>query len=269
MSIPRNSDPDLPAACACLPSALPAAFWYKAGSLTGEPDVNPQDAAIADVIASGVHDTKNTLFDALMRIGVAQSAIRRQEGDAALPLLDEAATAVEEAAERLGTILSAYRLARHENPVTLQPVPVAQLLDDVVARMALVPEESPLRLDVAAGFAGVWMLDRELVADSLINALRNAFRFARTTIRLTSSVVEETLVLAVEDDGPGFGGDEADSAANSASTSASTTGHSGIGLRVAERIAFLHQRQGRHGQVCLDNASTLGVGGARFRMVLP
>jgi signal transduction histidine kinase len=213
----------------------------------------------ADVIASGIHDAKNGLFDALARIGVASRSIRGGQGDAALPALDEAEQAILASAERLSKLLSAYRLARHENPVSMLPVDVGALLEDVLQRVQA-RRAGDIVIESRCAFEGIWVCDRELVADCLVNALQNALHAARALIRLSVVEGDTGLTFEVADDGPGFPAELSEPARRAES------GRSGIGLYIAQRIAHLHERRGKRGKLFLSNAD---AGGAVFRLTLP
>lgn len=97
-----------------------------------------------------------------------------------------------------------------------------------------------------------WPLDRDLITDMLNNAVQNAGRYARQSVRLSATTDDGWLSLIVEDDGPGF---------------ATLPPDCGTGLMVAERLASLHTRRERHGSLTLTNDSALG--GARFELRLP
>jgi signal transduction histidine kinase len=161
------------------------------------------------------------------------------------------------AAERLSKLLSAYRMARQENSLSLLAVDVGHLISDVVLRV---------RESGAAGTAitsecrydGFWICDRELVSDCLVNALQNALRHARCQVRLEAIEVDGRLAFTVADDGPGFP-DERQGDADGK--------HSGVGLFIARRIAQLHERQGHHGELRLTNGGPLG--GGCFELRLP
>lgn len=212
---------------------------------------------VVDVIASGIHDAKNSMFDALARIGIATQAIREDRTDAALTALAETECAVVASAERLSKLMSAYRLARHENPVSMLPVDVRELLEDAMMRVSA-GRENGIALDSHCCVDGFWICDRELVTDCLVNALQNALRSARTTVRIAAAATPEGLELTVADDGPGFPSELPSHADGS---------QSGVGLFIARRIAELHSRHGRHGHLDLKNGGPLG--GALFRLVLP
>lgn len=220
------------------------------------------DTPIADVIASGVHDTKNVLFDSLQRIAAAARKIGNggDGGNAeALALLQEASRSIEQGADRLSTVLSAYRLARHENPVAMLPTPVVDLIESVALRNAShLHEQRNIRVELGDVCNEAWLLDRELVADTLNNAVENALRHAASRVLISAYVEEDWHVIQVEDDGPGFS-DEMLAGKPHLRT--------GVGLYVAGRIAALHVRHGRHGKLSLANGGALG--GAIFRIFLP
>lgn len=196
-----------------------------------------------DVLASGVHDAKNQLF-------FAESQIAATEATHGIDL-SEARYAIEAAAGRLSRTLTAYRLLRHDARLAVVPTVVADLCDEIALAQRRHLALAGIELEVDCSVRDEWPLDRDLVTDVINNAVQNAGRYARQRIRLTASDDAEGLLLRVDDDGPGL----ADPA------------HRGTGLLVAERIAALHARGERHGQLTLSNGSPLG--GAVFALRLP
>lgn len=199
---------------------------------------------LIDILASGIHDAKNQLFQAEVQLVEAEA---RHGID-----LGEPRYAIEAAARRLSQTLVAYQLVRHEAPLAIQPTVVGDLCDEVVlgqrphlARLQLVLEVDCLVLDA-------WPLDRDLVTDILNNALQNAGRYARSRIRLSATEADGGLAIRIEDDGPGF---------------ASLPPAAGTGLKLAAALAELHCRHDHHGRLQLANGGALG--GARFELWLP
>lgn len=218
-----------------------------------------QDIGFIDVLASGVHDTKNTLFDALGRIDAVKRAM------AAVPApeptnitaLAEASVAIERSADRLAKILSAYRLLRHENPVVLLPTPLADFAEYVRIRAGEC-WQGKAELQVNPPPNDIWFMDRELIADCVINALANASRHAASRVVLDFRTEPEGLAITVTDDGPGY-------------DDAILQGHApadSVGLFIAEQLARLHQRNGRTGRLTLSNRQDAQTG-ATFNLMLP
>ena len=199
---------------------------------------------LLDILASGIHDTKNQLFFAESRIAASEA---KHQID-----LSEVRYAIESAANRLSRTLAAYQLMRHGAQLAVVPSIVA----DLCAEVALVQQHhlanTGITLNIDCQALDDWPLDRDLVTDMLNNAVQNAGRVARREIRLSAIEQGDELILRVEDDGPGF------------STIPPTVG---TGLIVAEKLAALHRRQNRQGSLHLSNGGPLG--GACFELRLP
>jgi len=199
---------------------------------------------LLDILASGVHDAKNQLF-------IAESLIAAAEVQHGL-IMSEARYAIEAAGDRLSRTLAAYGILRHDATLAVTPALVGDLCEEVgLAQKNHLAGEN-IELTVDCQVFDEWPLDRDLVTDMLNNAVQNAGRFARSQIRLSAREQDGWLVLAVEDDGPGF--------------AALPPAH-GTGLMVADRLAALHARKGQQGKLHLSNGSSLG--GARFELRLP
>lgn len=199
---------------------------------------------LLDTLASGVHDAKNQLF-------AAEAIITRAEAEHGIGL-GEARYAIEAAANRLSRALVAYRLLREGATLAVTPAIVGDICDEVGLTQKNHLAAKGIQLDIRCDVLDEWPLDRDLITDMLNNAVQNAGRFARSAVRLQATIADGDLLLTVEDDGPGY---------------ASLPPAMGTGLIVAERLAQLHTRHGRHGELRLDNSSAQG--GARFALRLP
>lgn len=199
---------------------------------------------LLDTLASGIHDAKNQLF-------IAESLIAASEAEHGLDL-GEARYAIEAAAGRLSRTLSAYRLMRRGAHLAIVP----SIVDDLCREVALAQKQhlalAGIALDIDCQVIDEWPLDRDLITDMLNNAVQNAGRFARNRVVLSARTTADGICLRVEDDGPGF---------------AELPPRRGTGLLLAERLAELHERNGRKGRLQLGNDGALA--GARFELSLP
>ena len=199
---------------------------------------------LLDVLASGIHDTKNQLFS-------AESLIAASEAKHGIDL-SEVRYAIEAASNRLSRTLAAYRLIRHDAQLAIIPTIVADLCDEVVLAQKHHLEKSGIHLTLDCQALDAWPMDRDLVTDMLNNAVQNAGEVARSEILLSAFEEGKELVLRVEDDGPGF---------------SALPPVSGTGLMVAEKLAQMHSKKDRHGSLKLSNGGLLG--GACFELRLP
>ena len=199
---------------------------------------------LLDILASGVHDAKNQLF-------IAESMIAASEAAHGISM-GEARYAIESAANRLSRTLTAYHLLRNDATASVTPSIVGDLCDEVMLAQKKHLAARNITLSAECSVFDEWPLDRDLITDMLNNAVQNAGRYARQSVRLSATTDDGWLSLIVEDDGPGF---------------ATLPPDCGTGLMVAERLASLHTRRERHGSLTLTNDSALG--GARFELRLP
>lgn len=199
---------------------------------------------LLDVLASGIHDTKNQLF-------IAESLIAAEEAKHQVDL-GEARYAIEAAADRLSRTLAAYRLLREGATLAVVPAIIGDLCEEVSLAQKKHLAKAGITLTIDCQTPNEWPLDRDLVTDMLNNAVQNAGRSARQAVHLSTHENENGLCLRVDDDGPGF---------------SMLPPPLGTGLLVAERLAQLHVRNGRSGNLQLSNDSALG--GARFELHLP
>ena len=121
------------------------------------------------------------------------------------------------------------------------------------------PDGAPLSLDDCAAAPAFWYFDPRLVRLALEAALHNAWRFARSEVRLSAHIEDGFLVLAVEDDGLGL--DAKDPAARSST---------GLGLELCAAVARAHQLGERQGRVVLKpRDAAQRQRGTRFEIWLP
>jgi len=201
--------------------------------------------SIPDIFASVVHDIKNRLFNIEMRLSETPIDV------------DALSKEINQSALRLDQMLTAYRLARHEQHAGLLPptnVNIRDLIEDALCQVA--PLDSGLTVESDIRCDEDWICSRDLVRDMVVNGLQNAARFARSRLRVSTSIDKRWLTIRIEDDGCGFVFPDD---GNQASLY-------GVGLFVADKIMRLHQREHRCGKLILA-ASPLG--GARFELVFP
>lgn len=102
-------------------------------------------------------------------------------------------------------------------------------------------------LSLEAGSAARALIDGEACMHALLNLAENAIRYGGRTVRLSCFAEAESVIVLVDDDGPGF-------------SEGIVRGH-GLGLTIARTIA-----EHAGGEMCLDRSP---LGGTRARLRLP
>ena len=214
---------------------------------------------LGNALADLAHSLKNPL--AVMRGVVAEIAApgpmpnRRSPADPAPneQLLD--------LIRRMDEIV-AYQLegARSRAPATLAaPVPVARTLERLRASMDKLHGERRIELQIAPGlsFRGV---EGDLM-EILGNLLDNAYKWCRSQVRIGGRRQAGTLVLWVEDDGPGIPPDLVRQVVERGARADSATPGHGIGLAIVREICLAYG-----GRVSILESP---LGGALVRVELP
>lgn len=174
---------------------------------------------------------------------------------------------VRELDELVSELLTLGQLEQGAAQMALMAVSVSELLDSVAASMADDVADRALSLSVTTtGAPPCHVCDPKLVARALLNLIRNSMRYARHAISLQAGEGPAgTLVLVVEDDGPGIPvADRVRVFEPFHRLDASRdrhTGGFGLGLAIVRRVALVHG-----GAVRLEESAS---GGARFVITLP
>jgi signal transduction histidine kinase len=223
------------------------------------------------MLASAIHDAKNQLHQIL-----ADATTLAQMHDPAVRIIAARLEHRSQALDRrLVALLGIYRLGR-EGLVSIAEHHVADLLNSVAADWAGAVVVCD---DDLVGYFDAALL-RTLVSD----ALDNAQRFGRGQLLLTAHRADKSLVISIEDDGPGFspdgpvgeepaddqfsGGKLADGErSKSKASSDKVMAQTGLGLYLAAEVAKAHQNNGVTGHI--ERATSSQLGGAALRIHLP
>ena len=218
----------------------------------------------ASVIASAVHDMKNSLTLLLDNLDAAAE----EQGIVGTPLQEKLLQAQHEGKRlnrNLIQLLALYRIERSQMFVNISENYVAELLEEVALDNEHLLSARDIRLEMDCPEDLVGYFDRELVAGILGTIINNSYRYARKVIRLRGQQQDGYLAIQVEDDGPGY--PESMLHAGAISPLSFNSGSTGLGLYFAEQVAQMHQNNERHGYTRTDNEGISG--GGRFSLYLP
>lgn len=220
-----------------------------------------EEVSFADLMASTVHDMKNSLnvqTDMLEHI----AARLRQQGDG--ETASSLGTVIYQA-NRMNTdliqMLSLYKLGNSIYPLDIAEHSVSELLDELLLQSGSVMELKGLSVAVDCERDCYWYFDRDLVMGILLNALNNAYNYTKDRIRLGARIENGSLELRVEDNGPGYPpGMLIDGASSEKRGVSFTSGSTGLGFYFSSRVAQLHKNGDRHGYLAIENGGQLGGG---------
>ncbi|MNJ38144.1 Sensor histidine kinase CssS [compost metagenome] len=227
---------------------------------------NDQGLDFSTVIASTVHDMKNSL--AALTQAHSQWLSRLPEG---LREGSEQGVMEHEFTHLNGMLvqlLGLYKLGVNQLPMC----PDYHELDDFIEAQLAAQQNLLQHRDILATWridtaSPLGFFDRELVGSVIANILNNAIRHAGHALLITVSDEGEQLVLSINDDGPGFSQHMLERQEDYAQGIDAQSGSTGLGLYFAARIAALHERDGVKGRIEIDNGGALG--GGVFNLYLP
>lgn len=232
-------------------------------SMPGEKGADEGRADFGSLIASTLHDMKNSLtivLDSLeacipdmeagghQRLGQLQVEAKRLNG-------------------KMIQLLSFYRMDKAMLSANLAEWNVHDVLMELLLQETPLLDSKHIEGEILCEEDLVWVFDRELVTGVLGNAINNAIRHARRQLTLEARCEDGCLVITVQDDGPGYPDSMLENTAASGPGVSFASGNTGLGLYFSRTIATMHRRNGQTGHIRLANRDE--EGGARFSLHLP
>ncbi|MDO8845227.1 sensor histidine kinase KdpD [Methylicorpusculum sp.] len=221
-----------------------------------------QEAKFSDILASSVHDLKNSLQivrSLIKTLALEYANLERPE----FRVLDFETARMNSCVMQL---LILYRLdASHFKPL-LEECRVLDILEEVGCQQSLQIQLRQISFTVECCDDLFCFCEDTLINTVLVSIVNNALRYCRQAIRLSGRQQDDYVCLCIEDDGPGFSSGIM-AGTQGVKSSELEKGNTGLGLHFASTIAELHSQGQRRGFVVIDNESTLG--GARFSLFLP
>jgi signal transduction histidine kinase len=141
------------------------------------------------------------------------------------------------------------------------PVPLTALFGELANGLQRVYAERTLQLQIDVAPALAYPADREDLEEILGNLLENAFKWARTRIRVRADVRDAQLSVCVEDDGPGIDSLDRPRATERGTRLDEHTPGSGLGLAIVTDVVATYG-----GSLRLSRSE---LGGLRAEVCLP
>lgn len=220
-----------------------------------------QDISFTDLIASSIHDMKNSVnvqVNALEKMALQSRAQGDQSGFAELLLVINQAHRMN---ANLIQLLTLYKLGKSIYPIDIDERSVAEVIAEALLQMHTVFEFKGIAVEVDCAPDCYGFFDRDLVTGVLLNALNNACNYTRDKIRVAALVEDGFLVLRVEDNGQGYP-DSLLLAEGVAATKGVNflSGSTGLGFYFSLLVAELHHNNGKQGSLIIENGGAFGGG---------
>ncbi len=221
----------------------------------------------SDILASTIHDTKNSLG---MLLNTLEEMVAlfddREEKNQFFQLQYE----IKRLNNSLIRLLSLYKAEKSQLAAHIDYHSVNEFIEDIAQQYEQLFNSRGIDLEVAVPDGLFWAFDRGLITGVLDNVLNNAFRYAKDKIRLCAACENGCLALHIADNGAGYpenmlvyGMDHPRFKENVSFD----TGSTGLGLYFSSLVAKMHARGERAGYITLTNGGDYG--GGCFSLFLP
>ncbi len=220
----------------------------------------------ATVLASGVHDMKNSLCMLIQSMDLLQQELAEKSASAS-----EELARIHYEATRLNTnllqLLSLYRIEKDQLPLHMDEYSLEDLCDEILIKNALYSSQRQIKVTTDCPAQLTWFFDNDLISNLINDMFVNALRYSRSQLLLRATEQDRQLLVEIHDDGEGYPADMLDNSDEGINNLNLAAGRTGLGLFFAHMIARAHRNQGRTGRIELSNGGEFG--GAVFRLVLP
>lgn len=220
-----------------------------------------EDISFTDLIASSIHDMKNSLNVQISELEKIAGLSRVSGDKATFEDLGKVIYQANRMNSNLIQLLSLYKLGKAIYPTDITEHSIAEVIEEAVARNQSVFEFKGVAITVDCPIDCYWYIDRDLVAGVLMNALNNAYNYTVDKIRVQACTVDGFLQLRVEDNGRGYPPSMLMGEGVAANKSINfLNGSTGLGFYFSSQVAQLHTNGARQGSLTIENCGAYGGG---------
>jgi signal transduction histidine kinase len=219
------------------------------------------DISFTDLIASSIHDMKNSLNVQISELEKVATRCRERGDTQAYADLGRVIYQSNRIDANLIQLLSLYKLGKSIYPIDISEHAIAEVIEGGLLQSRSIMEFKGVTISVECDPGLYWYVDRDLITGVLTNALNNAYQYTTDKILVGARVVNGVLELRIEDNGPGYPPHmllpEGLTAAKGTNF---LSGSTGLGFYFSSQVAAMHQNGQRHGTLCTENGGALGGG---------
>ncbi len=227
---------------------------------------NKRKIDFSTILASSVHDMKNSLSMVINTLDELTDSFSSQD-EARIERLSRLKYETKRLNNHLVQMLTLYKIGNEQYYLNVTDNDVAEFIaDTMLAHQELLEQRGiVVELDIPENL--IWYFDSSLVAGVVNNVVNNAYRYANDKIRISASVHNDWLVIAVSDNGDGYPAEMINKGVQNQTSISFETGSTGLGLYFSTQVASMHTHQDKQGYLHLDNEGISN--GGRFSLFLP
>lgn len=230
-----------------------------------EGNISTKSMDFSTVLAGCIHDVKNSLSILINRIAEVSAAIEDGENKLALEQLQYQGKRIN---NHLIQLLVLYRIDQAQYFANINEIGIRDFLADTLDPYIPMFSNKNITVSVCCSDDLYWYIDSDLMQGVLVNIMNNLYIYAESKIEVAAWQENQTFILQIKDDGPGYPDEMFDTSIRDAQKRFSFKSNStGLGLFFSEMAAEMHQNNGKKGYITMSND---GIdGGGCFSIVLP
>lgn len=231
----------------------------------GDPARPSEDLDFSLVLASSVHDMKNSLGMLLHTLGevIEQSPPQDAAQARQFAVLQYETSRIN---SELVQLLALYRMQERRMLIDIDEQYVRDMLEEQVARNDMLFQTRDISIELDCDDDLVWYFDAELIGGVINNVLVNAARYTRSVIRISARIDSAGLLISIADNGSGYPPVMLDAPTQENAGISFSSGNTHLGLLFAQRVVQAHKSKGARGELALENGGDLGGGILHLRL---
>jgi K+-sensing histidine kinase KdpD len=230
-----------------------------------EAKLSAKSMDFSTVLAGCIHDVKNSLSILINRLAEVSAAIGDCENKIALEQLQYQGKRIN---NHLVQLLVLYRIDQAQYFANIGEIGIRDFLADTLDPYIPMFTNKNITVSLCCNDDLYWYIDSDLLHGVLVNIMNNLYIYAESKIEIAAWQENQTFILQIKDDGPGYPEEMFDVSTRDAQKRFSFKSSStGLGLFFSEMAAEMHQNNGRTGYITMSND---GIdGGGCFSIMLP
>lgn len=233
--------------------------------INGSNDYNQTPIDFSFVLASSVHDMKNSLGMLLNTLSAMMINSPPKDAEQAqfFSVLEYEAARIN---GELVQLLSLYRMDENTMSVVIDEHHVFDTIDEQIARNDTLLISRQINVQVDCDSNLIWYFDNELIGGVLNNLIVNCARYSRERLLISATEENGFLCITVADDGQGYPDNMLMGELPQTSVSFSS-GNTRLGLLFTRKVLELHKS--KKGQGYMNIANNGPLGGGVLKLYLP
>lgn len=231
-----------------------------------EPNIREGKLDFSVVLASSVHDMKNSLGVLINHLDEAVDTFVEANHSSG-KLLSQLQYEAKRVNNNLIQLLSLYRLENALYSLNISHTLLYDLIDEIVCQNMSLMDYKGISIEIDCPDDLYWFLDKELIAGVLSSTMNNSFRYTKDMLRLSVFEKDSYLNICVQDNGIGYPEMMLGGGVGGTRQISFTTGSTGLGIYFSEIVARFHKNKDREGYISIANGGVLG--GGIFCICLP